>query len=80
MIQAGIPSVVAMQTSVSDRYASELARAFYSHLSRREPVLAGRALAAARSELEAERLRQLSQGAPPAEYWPEAATAALYGA
>ncbi|MFO0033374.1 MAG: CHAT domain-containing protein, partial [Cyanobacteriota bacterium] len=80
LIQAGIPSVVAMQTSVSDRYASELARAFYSHLSRREPVLAGRALAAARNELEAERQRQLSQGAPPVEHWPEAATAALYGA
>ncbi|MFM7362614.1 MAG: CHAT domain-containing protein, partial [Cyanobacteriota bacterium] len=80
LIQAGIPSVVAMQTSVSDRYASELARAFYSHLSRREPVMAGRALAAARKELELERLRRLSKGEPPADNWPEAATAALYGA
>lgn len=80
LIQAGIPSVVAMQTTVSDRYASELARCFYRELSRREPVLAGRALAAARRELEAERQRRLAQGAPGAEILPEAATAALYGA
>ena len=80
LIQAGIPSVVAMQTTVSDRYASELARCFYRELSRREPVLASRALAAARRELEAERQRRLAQGAPGAEILPEAATAALYGA
>jgi len=80
LIQSGIPSVVAMQTTVSDRYASALARAFYSHLSRREPVLAARALAAARQELEAERQQRLGQGAPLAETLPEAATAALYGA
>ena len=78
LIQAGIPSVVAMQTTVSDRYASELARHFYAELSRREPVLAGRALAAARRELERERQRRLDHGAPAAETLPEAATAALY--
>jgi tetratricopeptide (TPR) repeat protein len=80
LIQAGIPSVVAMQTTVSDRYAADLARAFYGHLSRGEPVLASRALAAARQELEAERLQRLEQGAPLADTLPEAATAALYGA
>ncbi|MFM7228057.1 MAG: TIR domain-containing protein, partial [Cyanobacteriota bacterium] len=80
LIQAGIPSVLAMQTSVSDGYASELARRFYQHLSQREPVLAGRALAAARRGLEEERLRRLAQGAPGAAARPEVATAALYGA
>ncbi|MFN6338092.1 MAG: TIR domain-containing protein [Cyanobacteriota bacterium] len=78
LIQAGIPGVVAMQTTVSDRYATELARAFYGHLCRIEPVLASRALALARQELEAERRRRLNQGAPLAANLPEAATTALY--
>ena len=47
------PCVLAMQTSVSDFYASRLAGAFYEHLARREPLLASRALADARKELEA---------------------------
>ncbi|MBU6354454.1 MAG: CHAT domain-containing protein, partial [Cyanobacteria bacterium REEB498] len=80
LIQAGIPSVVAMQTSVSDGYASELARSFYGHLSRREPVLAGRALAAARRELDVERQRRLAQGVPGTAARSEVATAGLYGA
>ena len=45
LLRAGVPCVVAMQTSVSDHYATQLARAFYEHLARREPPLVSRALA-----------------------------------
>lgn len=79
LLRAGVPCVLAMQTSVSDRYATRLAGAFYEHLARREPPLASRALAAARQELEADRLRALQQGeAPLGETWPEYATATLF--
>ncbi|MFZ9752581.1 MAG: CHAT domain-containing protein [Cyanobium sp.] len=78
LLTAGIPAVLAMQTTVSDRYATELAGAFYKHLTNREPALASRALAAARQELEQLRLQRLANGAPLALNLPEAATAALY--
>ena len=42
LLRAGVPCVVAMQTSVSDHYATQLARAFYQHLPRREPPLVSR--------------------------------------
>lgn len=78
LLRAGIPSVLAMQTAVTDHYATELAREFYEHLARREPPLASRALAEARRELERERMQRVQRGAPAAETQPEYATAALY--
>ena len=77
LLRAGVPCVVAMQTSVSDHYATELARAFYEHLARREPPLVSRALAEARKEIEQARLQALRHHAPAAETQPEYATAAL---
>jgi hypothetical protein len=73
LVQAGVPQVLAMQTRVSDRYAIELAAAFYRELNTPERPLASRALAQARLTLEAARRRKLAQAAPP-----EYATAALY--
>ncbi|MGO8918080.1 MAG: CHAT domain-containing protein, partial [Stellaceae bacterium] len=78
LLRAGVPCVVAMQTSVSDHYATQLARAFYQHLPRREPPLVSRALAEARKEVEQARLQAVQHHAPPAETQPEYATAALY--
>jgi tetratricopeptide (TPR) repeat protein len=73
LVQAGVPQVLAMQTRVSDRYAIELAAAFYRELNTPERPLASRALAQARLTLEAARRRKLAQAAAP-----EYATAALY--
>ncbi|MEA2676543.1 MAG: hypothetical protein QOJ81_684, partial [Chloroflexota bacterium] len=78
LLRAGIPSVLAMQTAVSDHYARQLARSFYEHLARREPPIASRALAEARKELERERMQRVHSGAPVHETQPEYATAALY--
>ena len=61
-----------MQTQVSDRYASELAAAFYGQLNTPDRPTAGRALAHARQTLETARRRQSS---PPR---PEYATATLF--
>jgi hypothetical protein len=47
----GIPRVIAMQAAVTDRYATELAAAFYRHLSVPAFPRAGVALARARHEL-----------------------------
>ena len=81
LLRGGVPAVVAMQTSVSDRYATRLARGFYEHLSRGEKLLPSRALAAARRELETARRKAVQQGdAPLAETQPEYATATLFTA
>jgi len=78
LLRAGVPAVLAMQTSVSDHYATAFARAFYHHLSSREHLLASRALAVARKELERERQEASQRGAPLVETQPEYATASLY--
>ena len=78
LLAGGVPCVVAMQTSVSDHYATELARSFYEHLARREPPRASRALAAARKEVERARLAAVQRGAPLAETQPEYATPTLF--
>lgn len=78
LLRAGIPAVLAMQTSVSDFYAGRLAHAFYAHLAAGERPLASRALAAARKELEQERQNALGRGGSLAETQPEYATASLY--
>ena len=78
LLLAGLPCVLAMQTSVSDYYATQLARAFYEHLSTREILLPSRALAQARKDLERARLQKVQRGAPLAEIQPEYATATLF--
>ncbi|MEO8326002.1 MAG: TIR domain-containing protein, partial [Nitrospirota bacterium] len=64
LLRGGVPCVLAMQTSVSDYYATQLARSFYEHLSRRELLLPSRALAQARKELEHTRVQAIQKGAP----------------
>jgi hypothetical protein len=77
LLEAGIPSVLAMQTSVSDWYATRLAGAFYEHLARLDSPLPSHALALARQEVERERQQMARKGTfYPAEY----ATPALFSA
>ena len=64
LLRAGVPGVVAMQTSVSDHYATQLARAFYEHLARREPPMASLA-GRARKEVEQRGSRPSSGWHPP---------------
>jgi hypothetical protein len=78
LLRGGIPAVVAMQAPVSDHYATSLAKSFYLHLATRETFLPSRALAAARKDEEAARLKAVQRGAPLEETQPEFATAALY--
>lgn len=78
LLRAGVPCILAMQTSVSDYYATELALTFYKHLRKREPALASRALADARRDIEQARLKAIQTGASLDQTQPEYATAALY--
>ncbi|MEM9156365.1 MAG: CHAT domain-containing protein [Cyanobacteria bacterium P01_F01_bin.33] len=78
LLRAGIPGVLAMQTTVSDRYATALAGAFYRHLASREHLLASRALAASRRELEKQRQAAIQQGSNLEQTQPEYATATLF--
>lgn len=78
LLAAGVPAVVAMQTAVTDAYATELARAFYAHLARGEHLRPSLALALARKELEATRQQALKAAGTQAAAPPEYATAALY--
>ncbi len=62
LLAAGIPCVLAMTTSVSDSYATQLAGRFYLHLARRDRPRASRALAAARSSSWRSRHAALASG------------------
>ena len=69
LLQQGVPAVLAMQTSVTDRYSTELARVLYTKLSQGDRPLASQALALARQEVERERREAMTQGKhDPAEY------------
>jgi CHAT domain len=69
LLQQGVPAVMAMQTSVTDRYSTDLAAAFYNHLSSRDRPLASHALALARQQLERQRREAAGRGEHlPAEY------------
>ncbi|MBV9160065.1 MAG: CHAT domain-containing protein [Pseudonocardiales bacterium] len=59
--QLGIPRVIAMQAPVTDRYATELAAAFYRHLSVPAFPRVGVALARARHELASQPSEQTDQ-------------------
>jgi len=78
LLGAGVAYVLAMQTSVSDYYASELARAFYENLAKSELARPSRALSKARKELEARRLKAVQRGEHLEKTQPEYATAALF--
>ena len=64
LLEHGVPAVLAMQTAVSDDYATELAGKFYKDLARSEQPLASRALALARQHLEAVRHKAEASGVP----------------
>lgn len=80
LLAQGMPLVLAMQSSVSDWYATRLAGAFYEHLSRMETPLAGLALAHARREVEQERRAALARGDRHPGLVAEYATPALFAA
>jgi len=65
MHRRGVARVVAMSGSVTDRYATDLAAAFYAQLSKSPAPRAGVCLAAARRELERARQRAGSTAGPP---------------
>src|SRR5262249_15532729 len=71
LLRAGVPSVIAMQTSVGDHYAAQLATAFYKHLAQPERPLVSRALAVARKEVEKARREAVQRNAPLAQAQPE---------
>ncbi|MCC7020854.1 MAG: CHAT domain-containing protein [Ardenticatenales bacterium] len=78
LLRGGVPAVLAMQTSVSDVYATRLAYEFYRSLADREQMLPSRALADARRALERERQAAIGRGAGIEESQPEYATASLF--
>jgi tetratricopeptide (TPR) repeat protein len=80
LLAQGVPLVVAMQTSVSDWYATRLAGAFYRELSTSETPLPSRALAQARREVEQERREALARGERHPGLVPEYATPTLFAA
>jgi hypothetical protein len=77
LLESGVPAVLAMQTAVSDYYATELAGKFYEELAIAEQPLAGRALALARRELE-QRRQNAPQALPEGASIPEYATPSLF--
>ncbi len=78
LLEHGIPMVLAMQTSVSDWYATRLAGAFYGHLTQQGVRLPSHALALARQKVEAERREALRQGQGEVPDTPEYATPSLF--
>jgi tetratricopeptide (TPR) repeat protein len=65
LVRAGVPRVLAMQAPVSDGYATDLAHAFYEHLSRVAWPRAGVALALARQALQTREDRPRAEWAVP---------------
>ena len=78
LLQHGMPLVLAMQSSVSDWYATRLAGSFYEQLSRMEVPLASHALAVARQEVETARRQAVERGELPGQYQAEYATPSLF--
>ncbi|MBZ5525910.1 MAG: CHAT domain-containing protein [Acidobacteriia bacterium] len=75
LLENGVPAVMAMQTSVTDRYSTQLAAAFYANLATGDRPLASRALALARRDLEQARRDATQRGE---HQPPEYATASLF--
>ncbi|HME00223.1 MAG TPA: TIR domain-containing protein [Terriglobia bacterium] len=78
LLAGGVPAALAMQTAVSDWYATELAGRFYEELARAERPLPSRALALARRALEEQRKQNLARGQWGMETLAEYATPALF--
>jgi hypothetical protein len=78
LLREGIPLVLAMQTRVTDSYATKLAGWFYAELATRHEPLASQALAQARRALETERAKAHAAGAKGEHAIPEYATASLF--
>ena len=78
LVRAGVPHVVAMQAEVTDGYAAELAKHFYERLAQPDQPDPARALATARTVLEAERRKTSRSGTAAPETVSEFATATLY--
>jgi hypothetical protein len=69
LLQQGAPAVMAMQTSVTDKYSTNLAAAFYTNFSTSDRPLASHALALGRQQLERDRRKALERGEHvPSEY------------
>ena len=69
LLQQGAPAVLAMQTSVTDKYSTNLAATFYTNLSISDRPLASQALALGRQQLERDRRKALERGEHvPSEY------------
>ena len=79
LVREGVPLVLAMQTRVTDGYASDLSRELYAELAGRETQLVSQALAVARQRLEEVRREAVARGAGLVETQPEYATASLFG-
>jgi tetratricopeptide (TPR) repeat protein len=79
LLEQGVPMVLAMQSSVSDEYATRLAGSFYEHLSHLERPLPSHALELARQEVEKERREAIARGEKdPRRTTPEYATPSLF--
>jgi tetratricopeptide (TPR) repeat protein len=74
LLERGVQMTVAMQTSVTDTYATQLAASFYTKLATGNHPLASDALAEARQQVERRRLKELARGNRTA---PEYATPSL---
>ena len=62
LLMRGVPAVMAMQTSVTDRYSTQLSAAFYAQLSTGDRPRASAALAVARQGLERQRSEARARG------------------
>lgn len=78
LLEHGVRQVVAMQTAVSDTYATALAGLFYRELTRAHAPMPSHALAIARQHLEAEREKAMARAESSSGLTPEYATPALF--
>ena len=65
LLERGVPSVLAMQSAVSDQYAIGLANRFYANLALSETPMVSAAISHARRELENERKIAVNQNTAP---------------
>ncbi len=65
LLNRGVPAVLAMQSAVSDVYATQLAGAFYRRLARSEGGWAAQALNDARREVERQFRKEVERGEQP---------------
>lgn len=78
LLEQGVPTVLAMQSTVSDWYGTRLAGALYGYLGRKNVRLSSHALALARQEVESERRKALQTGKQGGQLLPEYATPSLF--